>query len=167
MYDNTANIKDYVTLFLTEADEKPAVLQNGNFEAGAFTWRIPTTYYTNQRSTVCTVSIVNANLTSGDTHTSVLINYLNGGVNIYSKNQKYIIGHAFVSDHTNKAFYIDDSKIKLLTNARPDKITLDFIKETDGKSKSMATGSITLEFCYYNSESTNANYHNQFTNSLK
>lgn len=159
MYNNTANIKDYVTLFLNEADENPV--------DGVYRWLIPTTYYTNQRSTVCTVSIVAANLTPVQTHNSVLVDYANGGVNSYNKKQRYIIGHAKLMDHTNKSFYIDGGKIKLLTNARPDSITLKFIKENDGLEKEMANGTITLEFCYYNAESTNANYHNQFTNSLK
>jgi hypothetical protein len=159
MYDNTLNIKDYVTLFLSEADEKPA--------NGIYTWRIPQTYYSNQRSTVCTVSIVAANLTPTSLHNSVLVDYANGGINSYNKKQRHIIGHAQVKDHGAKSFFIDKGNIELLTNARPDKITLKFIKESDALEKEMANGTITLQFCYYNAEETNANYHNEFTRTLK
>jgi len=159
MYNNTANIKDYVTLILSEADENPS--------NGIYRWLIPTTYYTNQRSKVCTVRIVNANLTPTSLHNSILIDYANGGLNSYNKKQRHVIGHAKLMDHSNKSFYINDSKIYLLTNARPDSITLKFIKESDAQEKLMANGAITLEFCYYNAESTNESLHNQFTNTLK
>lgn len=159
MYDNTLNIKDYVTLFIHEADENPS--------NGIYTWRIPSTYYTNQRSTVCTVSVVSANLTPAQTHNSVLIDYANGGVNSYNKNQRYIIGHAQLMDHTNKSFFIDGGNIELLTTARPDTITLKFVKENDGLEKEMTNGTVTLQYCYYNADSTNANYHNEFTRTLK
>ena len=167
MYDNKLNIKDYVTLFLSEAD---------NTANGVYTWRIPSTYYTNQRSTVCTVSIVSANLTPSSVHNSVLIDYANGGVNSYHakfkavdlpKSRRHIIGHAQLKDHANKAFFIDKGNIELLTNARPDTITLKFVKESDTLEKQMASGVITLQFCYYNAEETNANYHNEFTRTLK
>lgn len=167
MYDNTLNIKDYVTLFLSEAD---------NPSNGVYTWRIPQTYYTNQRSTICTVSVVAANLTPASLHNSVLIDYANGGVNSLHakfkpldvpKSQRYIIGHAKVMDHASKSFFIDKGNIELLTTARPDIITLKFVKENDGLEKEMTNGTVTLQYCYYNADSTNANYHNEFTRTLK
>jgi hypothetical protein len=96
-----------------------------------------------------------------------LIDYANGGLNSYNKKQRHVIGHAKLMDHSNKSFYINDSKIYLLTNARPDSITLKFIRESNAQEKLMANGAITLEFCYYNAESTNETLHNQFTNTLK
>ena len=156
---NKLEIKDYITLFLREADENPA--------HGVYSWRIPQTYYTNQRSNVCTVSVAGGNLTPATTHNSVLIDYANGARNIYSKKQRYIIGHGKLVDHSNKAFYVEPKGIELLCNARPEKITLKFIKESDALEKQMADGCITLVYCYYNAEETNAHLFNGFTNTLK
>lgn len=161
MYDNKLSIKDYVTLLLTDADENP--------EDGVYTWNIPTTYYTNQRSNVCTVSIVGCNLQTVASQATLVINYVNGASNIYSKdNQTYLIGHCeYHADHgTHGAYTIIDRQINLLTTARPNKITLEFLND-NLVLNDMATGIVTLEFCYYNAEETNDNLHNQYTNTLK
>lgn len=161
MYGNQYHIKDYMTLLLTDAH---------NPGDGIFIWEnIPTGYYTNQRASVCTVSVVGANLTVAGTHSNLLINYANGGTNIYSQaNQWSVISHCnYEKDHgTHGSFTVDRKQVELLTNARPQQITLEF--RTDNLVRQdMTTGVVTLEFCYYNAEETSSNYHNQFTPTLK
>jgi len=152
------DIKDYVTLFLEEADV--------NALDGKYVWNIPSGYYTNQRSQVCTVSIVAGSITPVSIAAGLLVDYGNGGLNTYNKNQRYIIGHGQLTSDDNNAFYIYGG-IDLLTTARPDKISLNFLRETDQLEGIILAGGITLEFCYYNEAETTANYHNQFTPTLK
>jgi len=152
------DIKDYITLFLNEADV--------NALDGKYVWNIPSGYYTNQRSQVCTVSIVAGSVTPVNMTVGCLIDYGNGGINSYNKKQRHIIGHGQLTSDVNNAFYFHGG-VALLTTARPDKIALNFINETDQLEGIMLAGSVTLEFCYYNEAETTANYHNQFTPTLK
>ena len=72
---NGANIKDYVTLFLEDA----VFLENDTL----FTWSIPVTYYSNQRSRVCSVSVISANIITNMafTNKTIILDYVNGGFN--------------------------------------------------------------------------------------
>ena len=162
---NVANIKDYVTLFF---DESLTV-----FNSTLFTWSIPASYYSNQRSRVCSVSIVSANIsTRGQYKTAISIDYVNGGFNTYSSsNRRHIVAHLGVSDFTNKIFETShrSEPINLLTNARPDKIQLKFF---DGFNDlldidDLNYGCITLAFTYYDAEETDKQLHNQYTNVLR
>lgn len=161
MYDNTMTIKDYVTLFLNEG----TLISTGIYE-----WQIPSTYYTDQRSTVCTVSVVGANIASSGTHTNILIEYSNGGNNIYSKdNNTYVIAHCqheSTGAGGNSLYKAFPQEIELLTTARPQVIRLRFLTGTKGV-QAMDNGCITLKYCYYNSEHVNKDLHNQYTNTLK
>lgn len=152
------DIKDYVTLFLNEADV--------NAFDGRYTWNIPSGYYTNQRSQICTVSIVAGSITPFKSSIGLFVDYGNGGINSYNKKQRHIIGHGQLTSDDYDAFYLHGG-VDLLTTARPDTISLNFVQETDQLEGRILAGGITLEFCYYNESETTANYHNQFTPTLK
>ena len=87
MYGNQYNIKDYMTLLLTDAH---------NPGDGIFIWEnIPTGYYTNQRASVCPDSVVGANLTGAAKDSNLMMNYADGRTNIYSQtNQLSVIAHS-------------------------------------------------------------------------
>lgn len=161
MYENTLSIKDYLNLFLGDANV---------LSAGIYEWDIPSTYYTNQRSTVCTVSVCGANLKSAGPHTNLMIEYSNGGRNIYSKdNNTYVIAHCQHEDSGgggNALYKAFSQDIQLLTTPRPQKIRLRFI-HSNNANQAMESGCVTLKFCYYNAEETNKDLHNQYTNTLK
>jgi hypothetical protein len=161
---NGANIKDYVTLFLNDA----VVSAN----ATLFTWSIPATYYSNQRSRVCSVSVVSANIITDVELKTIILDYVNGGFNTYSSsNGRHIVAHLGVSDFTNKIFETShrSEPINLLTNARPDKIQLKFFNGLNGSlnEDDLDFGCITLAFTYYDAEETNKQLHNQYTNVLR
>jgi hypothetical protein len=162
---NGANIKDYVTLFF---EDSGAVAGDK-----IFTWSIPVSYYSNQRSRVCSVSIVSANIsTRGQYKTAISIDYVNGGFNSYStSNQRHIIGHAGVVDYTQKIYETLQGyeAIRLLTNARPDKIQLRFLNydNLELSTSDILGFIITLAFTYYDAEETDKQLHNQYTNVLR
>jgi hypothetical protein len=161
---NGANIKDYVTLFLNDA----VVSAN----ATLFTWSIPATYYSNQRSRVCSVSVVSANIITDVEFKTIILDYVNGGFNTYSSsNRRHIVAHLGVSDFTNKIFETShrSEPINLLTNARPDKIQLKFFDGFNNllDEDDLNYGCITLAFTYYDAEETDKQLHNQYTNVLR
>lgn len=156
MYSKSG-IKDYITLFLSEADVTTG---------GRYTWNVPIAYYTNQRSTVCTVSIVGGSVHTTYTERGMLVDYKNGGLNSYNKRQRHIIGHGQMSDDTNNVYYIRGG-IDLLVAARPDKITLALINEVDRLEHVASSGALTLQFCYYNASDVSSDLHSQFTPTLK
>jgi hypothetical protein len=161
---NVANIKDYVTLFF---DESLTV-----FNSTLFTWSIPVSYYSNQRSRVCSVSIVSANISTDVEFKTIILDYVNGGFNTYSSSdRRNIVAHLGVSDFANKVFETSHvtEPIRLLTNARPDKIQLKFLKDdnTEIVYNDMYGGCITLAFTYYDAEETDKQLHNQYTNVLR
>jgi len=161
MYNNGMSIKDYVSLFIGDAT---------NISTGVYEWDIPATYYTNQRSTVCTVSVVGSSLYASGPHTNLMIEYRNGARNTYSQNNNtYIISHTqheYSASNTTSYYKSFKEDIELLTTARPEKIRLRFLHD-NGVSQSMGSGCVTLKFCYYNAEETNHELHNQYTNTLK
>ena len=161
---NVANIKDYVTLFF---DDSLTV-----FNSTLFTWSIPVSYYSNQRSRVCSVSIVSANISTDVEFKTIILDYVNGGFNTYSSSdRRNIVAHLGVSDFTNKIFETSHSSepINLLTNARPDKIQLKFFNGLNGSlnEDDLNFGCITLAFTYYDAEETDKQLHNQYTNVLR
>ena len=167
---NVANIKDYVTLFF---DESLTV-----FNSTLFTWSIPASYYSNQRSRVCSVSIVDATITTDTLFKSILIDYINGGFNSYSTaKRRNVIGQmSIVETSGGLSTYVIShvsEPIRLLTNARPDKIQIKLLKTDNTEIRDTdiyfigAGGCITLAFTYYDAEETDKQLHNQYTNVLR
>ena len=165
-YSNKYNIKDYVTLFISEADNTPSnVGSGGTNPGGVYTWKIPQSFFSNQRSNVCTVGIMTGSISGVYTSHGVVVDY-RSGLNSYSKKQRHIIGHGHSIGFKENEYFFENTDIELLVNARPDSISLGFYSEADNGAKVVAAGSITLAFCYYNASETNANLHNQFTPTL-
>ena len=128
---------------------------------------IPNTYYSNQRSQVCTVEVSNGIVltTQGSATTlikSVAVVYLNGGVNHYvSNNLRPIIGHAQAPVANTLKIYPTGA---LLCNARPQKVAIQFLElKYNAKGQltppplttaSLFNFMITLKYSYYDSIET-------------
>jgi len=133
---------------------------------------IPNTYYSNQRSQVCTVEITSGVVKSSvGTVKDVIIHYLNGGVNHYVSNSlRPVIGNATkrITTTANETTIAHSMLINptgaLLCNARPQKISIQFMNLTytggNLTPPSLTTETqvfnfmITLKYSYYDSIET-------------
>lgn len=150
-------IKDYVVLRQVDA-------QNSTIDASQNTliWHIPASYYSNQRSTSCSVSLIDAfgqDANSNDEVLSVRANLT--ATNQYnSANSNTYLGKLPLGKPSI------NNAMKLMTTARPTQIEFKLINETqaDGLPVAAITGCIfVLEFCYYNSVDTANHLVKQFT----
>jgi hypothetical protein len=166
MSNNSADIKDYVTLFTSTGVPDDAA------NPSHYTWNIPQSYYSNQRSSICSVSCVGANITTKNSYNSVIVVWDGGTTNSYEQNQRAVLFHptavGFPVATGNKAFHTspDANKIELMVRPRPSTITLAFVGEAGVRDKYIATGCITLCFSYYNQEASTKLLMDQYTPTL-
>ena len=162
---SSLKVCDYVTIHA----EGTLTTDNPN---QIYEFDIPNTYYSNQRSQVCTVEITSGMVKSSvGTVKDVIIHYLNGGVNHYVSNSlRPVIGNAIkittttANDTTIAHTMLINPTGALLCNARPQKISIQFrnLAYTDGnlQAPSLAAANqifnfmITLKYSYYDSIET-------------
>jgi len=111
---SSLKVCDYVTVYAQG---------NSRDADGVYHFDIPNTYYTNQRSQVCTVEVTNGMVYSVTTETKAcILQYMNGGINHYATgNLRPIIGNA--QKFTAGSMRITPTG-RLLCNARPNHISL-------------------------------------------
>lgn len=150
-------VNDYVHLYLKDATK------SGDF----YTWVIPSSYYTNRRSSVCTVESVGGTITSTlATVKGIVVNYVNGAQNSYSSgNVPAVLCHAYTVTPLDYTFTKD---IQLLVEARPQQITLKITADngTPADTAPLTVGCLSLKFSYYNALQTGELLHGQYTPTL-
>tara|TARA_R110000796_G_scaffold1090_1_gene4201 strand:- start:6 stop:509 length:504 start_codon:yes stop_codon:yes gene_type:complete len=167
MSNNSADIKDYVTLFTSTGVPDDAS------NPAHYTWNIPQSYYSNQRSSTCSVSCVGANLTTKGIHPSVIVTWEGGTTNSYEQDQREVLFHPTAVGYGyaagSKFFHTspDTNIIELMVRPRPNTITLAFVGEAGVRDAYIQTGCITLCFTYYNQEASTDLLMGQFTPTLK
>jgi hypothetical protein len=156
---------DYLSLFIIDAEK-----QNNTATSLTYNWTIPNSYYTDQRSQVCTVEITNGSLATSTVGTGVYgfsVQYLNNGShnqyfsktivkdNTLTKTSSPVIGYGH-ERHNGESVFSVEGNGALLTNARPQNIILKFIKhdKTEITEIDVLKGCLTLKFSYYNSIDT-------------
>ncbi len=161
------DIKDYIVLRQTEA-----VSSTLNATNNTLTWNIPSTYYSNQRSNVCSVKLIDAYGTANnirDNKLSILTNLSiqnqsNSGNTLPYLGKLQSGGEASGSDNTSI-----QADMELLTAPRPTTITFTIINQTTntGSLLNAVNGAVfVLQFKYYDVEKTTNNLVEQFSPKL-
>lgn len=159
------SVDDYVTLNFFDAE----VDANGM----DMSWNIPQSYYSNRRA-ICTVEVICGTVTSSKTigTDGVIISYVNGGQNSFtSGNFPPVIATGQKQTEFFNAkgdeFHSLKGGIKLLTNPRPNRITLRVENPQRGDIGTSPTMVICLKFCYYNQADTGEALHATYAPLLK
>jgi len=151
-------IQDYIVLSKTA----------GTAYNGGFKFQIPLNWYSNQRSSVATVELVQFYHKKGSGHDMAYIT-----TNLTAQNQyvasgmqgKNILAVLMNNKNSNSQYLLE--QMKLLTTARPTEIELQFY-DVDGATKSSPDEFVaTLKFSYYSPEETAEKLTNQFTPALR
>ena len=152
-YSSGLKVCDYVTL---HSNDKSSLTE------GVYTWNIPQSYYTNQRSQVCTVAcargvaVIENSSMKGSIYT-----YENNGYNHFaSSGGRPVIAYAHVN--SVRAHEIQGAG-ELLTTARPQQIAIKVTDLAKGDITDATTFSITLKFTYYNAIETARDLQNEKT----
>tara|TARA_R100000773_G_C4187857_1_gene94923 strand:+ start:49 stop:564 length:516 start_codon:yes stop_codon:yes gene_type:complete len=154
-YSNSSSlICDYITLFFEDA-----TISNGVAE-----WSVPaSSYYFQDRGPICLVSLADGifNPNTGDDGLIIGYNGMNGSVaqegsTDLIKNDVALLGtfqQASNVTMTEGCFvYMRTEPIKLLTQARPNKIRLYFFKAINKNEFDVDSGCVTLKFEYLSPE---------------
>ena len=152
-YSSGLKVCDYVTLHSNDTS---------SHTEGVYTWNIPQSYYTNQRSQVCTVTcarrvaLIDSNNLKGSIYT-----YENNGYNHFaSSGGRPVIAYAHVN--SVRAHEIQGAG-ELLTSARPQQISIKVTDLAKVVITATTTFSITLKFTYYNAIETARDLQNEKT----
>ena len=143
-YSSALKVCDYVTL---HSGDIATTVTNG-----VYTWNIPQSYYTNQRSQVCTVECtkgvaeIDSNTLKGSIYT-----YENNGYNHFASGGRPVIAYAHVN--SVRAHEIQGAG-ELLTSARPQQISIKITDLSKGVIADATVFSLTLKFTYYNALET-------------
>lgn len=158
------DIKDYVNLHVKESRK---------LSTGVYEWTVPHGYYSNKRSSVCTVHIVASSVRTFQAHDGGLfISYETGAFNTISAGNSHhtdnpILSHVTPHGRSNpSSFDTDVPQCKLLVAARPEKIKLKFADTKEHGVKELGGGVITLCYEYYDSVDTAEQFHEQFVRTL-
>lgn len=156
-------ISDYITLTVRDS--------TADVSAGVRSWAIPDNWYSNQRSKVCTVTLVfgNAVMAAADTEfgeedRGINLCYLNGAQNsmtIDGCNSMLANGYSYSGDNRYKL----ESCGSLLVTARPCQIRMKY-SDYDGDGETPLFSEITLRYDYYDSTEISQGFHEEFTNVL-
>jgi len=131
------NVQDYIMLSNTTA-----TLDNSTYR-----FTIPRNYYTNNRSNICSVELQSLFLTENASHK---VNYIScnlGARNQFYNNTGAILG-VLTNTKANEPYYSVTDNMKLVTDARPQQIEINFHRETDAKIEPVDFKLI-LCFTYY------------------
>lgn len=150
-YNKNSEICDYIQLNFSDATVNNNVMS----------WNIPDVYYTNRRSPVCTVKMVEvAMLTSQNT--TLLVKYKNSAQNVYSsKNSGAILASAFrkFDGGANTNYVMNNTNdIEVLTSARPQTISLEIVQPTDESVLISNSAYFVLRFKYYDPDEVAKNF---------
>ena len=133
------------------------------------TFDIPSTYYTNQRSTVCSISLVDFNFVADATDDYILVYYDNIGQNQFnSANNGLYLGYGVSKGANTDPLQISNSdRFKVLVNARPTTITLKLKAQGNTALGAAITNAFfVLKFEYANPADTSEMLLNDYTPTL-
>ena len=153
-------------LVLHQANARNTTLDANN---DTLTFDIPSTYYTNQRSTVCSISLVDFNFVADATDDYILVYYDNIGQNQFnSANNGVYLGYGICKGaNTDPLQHTNLDKIKTLVSPRPTTITLKLKAEGNTALGSAITNaSFVLKFEYANPVDTSEMLLNDYTPTL-
>ena len=130
---------------------------------------IPSTYYSNQRSTVCSISLVDFNFVADNTDEYILVYYDNIGQNQFnSSNNGVYLGYGICKGGANNALQLTNlDKIKTLVNTRQTTISLKLKAQGNTNLGSAITNAFfVLKFEYANPVDTSETLLNDYTPTL-
>ena len=157
-------INDIVVLH--QANARNSTLDANN---DTLTFDIPSTYYSNQRSSVCSISLVDFNFVANATDEYILVYYDNISQNQYnSANNGLYLGYGVCKGDVADALQITNlDKIKTLVSPRPTTITLKLKAQGNTALGAAITNAFfVLKFEYYNPIDTSEELLNQYTPTL-
>ena len=157
-------INDIVVLH--QANARNTTLDANN---GLLTFDIPSTYYTNQRSTVCSISLVDFNFVADATDDYILVYYDNIGQNQFNsaKNGVYLGYGVSKGANTDPLQISNSDRFKVLVNARPTTITLKLKAQGNTALGAAITNAFfVLKFEYANPVDTSEMLLNDYTPTL-
>mgnify|MGYP001165479357 FL=1 len=157
-------INDIVVLH--QANARNTTLDANN---DTLTFDIPSTYYTNQRSTVCSISLVDFNFVADSTDDYILVYYDNIGQNQFnSANNGLYLGYGVCKGANTDPLQISNSdRFKVLVNARPTTITLKLKAQGNTALGAAITNAFfVLKFEYANPVDTSEMLLNDYTPTL-
>ena len=153
-------------IVLHQADARNTTLNAGN---GLLTFDIPASYYTNQRSSVCSISLVDFNFVADATDDYILVYYDNIGQNQFnSANNGLYLGYGVSKGANTDPLQISNSdRFKVLVNARPTTINLRLRSQGNSALGSAITNAFfVLKFEYSNPQDTSELLLEQYTPTL-
>ena len=153
-------------IVLHQADARNTTLNAGN---GLLTFDIPASYYTNQRSSVGSISLVDFNFVADETDEYILVYYDDIGQNQFnSANNGVYLGYGICKGGANDALQITNSdRFKVLVNARPTTINLRLRSQGNSALGSAITNAFfVLKFEYSNPQDTSELLLEQYTPTL-
>lgn len=149
------DVVDYLVLSMNTASEANSV----------YSWQIPKAYYSDQRSSVCKVELIQFNHTKGSHHD---IAYVSTNLGLQNQYNAQIDGRnvlAVLSNPNNSLGSLQSGEcMRLLTDARPSLISLAFNDNASPNvRKDPATFVATLKFTYFNPVETTKLYLDSYT----
>ena len=149
------DIKDYIIL----SDTTKTELANS-----VYRFTIPRNYYSNDRSSVCSVELQAVFINENASHE---VNYIS--TNLGSRNQYYnntgsVLG-VLTNTKANEPAYTTTENMKLVTEARPQVIEISFHRETDAKIEPVDF-KLVLCFSYYNDDASVRTFNRQLYSEL-
>jgi len=157
------DICDY--LVLQQADARNSTLDTTN---NILEFDVPQTYYTNQRSSTCSVSLHHAVMNQGSKTIPVNFYYMNGGQNQFnSSNNGVYLGNINAINNSGFKDFKLGSYMEILTSPRPHNIRIKILESGNaGITEDITNAVIILKFKYYNSKDTAEELLNQYQEKL-
>ena len=159
------DICDY--LVLQQADARNSTLDGTN---SILEFDVPQSYYTNQRSSTCSVSLHHVVLEQGSSLVPLNVYYMNGGQNQFNSSNNGVYLGSVESNAVsgfkkfNKQHH---DSMEVLTSCRPHNIRLKFlISGNTALTNAITNAVIVLKFKYYNSKDTAEELLNQYQEKL-
>ena len=152
-------VYDYLVL------SKNSATVNGS----VYSWNIPNAYYSDQRSTVCKVRLIQLHHTKGAHHH---IAYVSTNMGLQNQYNAQIDGRNVLAVLTNPIEQLSSLQagdgMELLTDARPSEIKLTFNTNASPNAKvEPDTFLAVLKFSYYNPVETTKQYLETYTPQIK
>ena len=147
MCDQLKRVPDYVALYSGDA----------TVDGNKYKWNLNPSYFSNQRSTVCFVSLADTLIDDQNANTELIVKYHGGVQNMFSSNNDagfYLGGLDVVVDSGghNHHTYMKEH-VRLLVPARPQTIELS-VTELDETAITPDNATFVLRFDYLDPEET-------------
>lgn len=149
------SIPEYLTLYGNDA----------TVNSNRYKWSIPSAYYSNQRSSVCFVSLVDCIINDTTLDTEILVKYTGAQNGFSTKNDGTILGSLVINTDSGShghLRYQQTECIKLLVNARPSNIEI-ILTDVDNAVVEPDSITFVLKFEYLNAIDTVRTYEKTFT----